>query len=64
MERVVLRIYHMAELGKSLLLEPLGGVSVCSYCVVENYWEGLLERLNLVKMLNILQNLMLSKIKL
>lgn len=32
MERVVLRIYHMAELGKSLLLEPLGGQCVFILC--------------------------------
>lgn len=64
MEGVVLRVYHVAELGKSLLPEPfLGGQCVFTLCTGE-FLGGLLELLNLVKMLNIPHNLTLSKIRL
>lgn len=66
MEGILFRMYHVAELGKSLLPEPLvgaGGQCVFILCSGE-FLGGLLELLNLVKMLNILNNLTLSTVRL
>lgn len=64
MEGVVLRVYHVAELGKSLLPEPLAGGQCVFVLCSRELLGGLLELLNLVKMLNMLRNLTLSKIRL